>query len=145
MGPLLFTLIQLRKAWKIKLIISAEFFAKGYPTPHPHPPFIFSSIFFKKYFIALKWSTCCETDSVWYGKFIWVYFDTFTEVRECDQYPGRMLGVGLEGWFLCLYFFTCFKAFLTYFHSFIFFVGKINYFYGWGVSPPIRRKVRGNN
>ena len=25
----------------------------------------------------------CETDSVGYGKFIWVFFDTFTNVRTC--------------------------------------------------------------
>ena len=31
-------------------------------------------------------------DSVWYGKFIWVFFDNFTKVRTCGcgQHPGRM-------------------------------------------------------
>ena len=35
-------------------------------------------------------------DSVWYGKFIWVFFDTFTNVRTCGrgQHPGRMSRVG---------------------------------------------------
>ena len=39
-------------------------------------------VIIKKKCIGLKWSTCCETDSVWYGKFIWVFFDTFTNKAE---------------------------------------------------------------
>ena len=44
--------------------------------------------------IGLKWFTCCEMDSVWYGKLTWVFFDTFTKVRTCGQHPGRMSRVG---------------------------------------------------
>ena len=83
-------------------------------------------IFFQKNFIGLKWCTCCEMDSVWYGKFIWVFFDTFTKVRTCGcgQHPGRMSRVGV------LYF--MYQSILNIFWAFY----NINHFHGWGVLPP---------
>ena len=48
-----FLIIQLGKGSKIKLIIFAEFSAKGYPPPRKSNQF-FPDIFFKKNFIGLK-------------------------------------------------------------------------------------------
>ena len=63
----------LGKGSKIKLIIFAEFSAKGVPPPPTPPSRKIINFFFQKIFIGLKWCTCCEMDSVWYGKFIWVF------------------------------------------------------------------------
>ena len=59
---------------KLNQLFFAEFSAKGVP---PTP------LFFR---IFLLGSTCCETDSAWYGKFILVCFDTFTKVRKRGQH-----------------------------------------------------------
>ena len=44
-------------------------------------------------------------DSVWYEKFIWVFFDTFTKVRTCGQHPGKMSRVEGGGHFYVFSFF----------------------------------------
>ena len=60
----------LRKGSKIELIIFAEFSARGYPPPPLRRKIIiFFQNFFQFFFIALKWSTCCETNCLEYGKF----------------------------------------------------------------------------
>ena len=59
---------------------------------NPTPPLRKLIFFFQNFLSGLKCCTCCEMDSVWYGKFIWVFFDTFTKVRTCGrgQDPGRI-------------------------------------------------------
>ena len=64
----------------------------------PHPPFtenynFFLTFFSKKKCLGLEWSICCETDSVWYGKFIWSFFTP--SLRWA-----RLLSilVGCQGW-----------------------------------------------
>ena len=46
---------------------------------------------------------------------------------------------------LCLYFFTCFRAFWTFLDLIFLMRSKINYFHGWGVPPPLRGKFCENN
>ena len=67
----------LGKGSKIKLIIFAEFSAKGVP----HPPFGENNLFFSNFFLLAK---------------NYVFLDTFTKVRTCGrgQHPGRMSRVG---------------------------------------------------
>ena len=67
-------------------------------------------------------------ESVWYGKFIWVFFDTFTKVRTCGhgQHPGRMptwhckgwLGGGWEGGHFYVFSFFMFQSILNIFWAF---------------------------
>ena len=90
----------IKKIWKKCWKIINHFPRRGYA----HPPFAENNHFF---FIGLKWCTCCEVDSVWHGKFIWVFFDTFTKVKTCGrgQHPGRMSRLGVWGHFYVFSFF----------------------------------------
>ena len=74
-------------------------------------------------------------DSVWYGKFIWVFFYNLTKVRKCGQHPGRMSRVGWGAVIFMSLVFFMFQSILNIFFCF-FFVEKINHFQGWGVPPP---------
>ena len=67
-------------------------------------------------------------DSVWYGKFIGVFFDTFTKVRMCGQHPGRMSRVVVRVViFMSLVFFSCFRAFWTYLFFCFFWLKKFSF------------------
>ena len=94
----------------MKLIIFAEFSAKGVPPPPPSRKIII--FFLKFFFIGLKWFTCCEMDSVWYGKFIWAFL---IPSLWWEHVVVVSIQVG------CLNIFWAFE--------------KIIYFHGWGVPP----------
>ena len=64
----------MREGLKMEWIIFKEFTRRcNTPPPFAENNYFFPKKFFEDFF-GLKWSTCCETDSVEYGKFICFFF-----------------------------------------------------------------------
>ena len=80
-------------------------FCKRRSPPFRPPPFAESNYFILKsfsFFLYLKWITGCETESVWYGKLIWVFFTPWLRREgefsiEKGGWVGQLgLGLGLD-------------------------------------------------